>query len=705
MITVTANARDARYVSDDLITSGSVGIPVTFNLSEDFNGLSTIAVFEGSGVRIDVALIGNTCVVPHEVVATAGGYLRIGIYASNSAGTIVIPTVWAGSKMILRGTQPSEVDPSEPTPSWVAQVQQMAAEALETANNVLDMTLEADTLAPGSEATVEKTVDPETGAVTLEFGIPAGEQGEQGIQGETGPRGEPGAVYTPSVSAAGVIMWSNNGDLPNPKPVDIRGPQGERGETGQTGPQGETGATGPQGIQGEIGPQGPQGPRGEQGPQGEQGPKGDPGEVGEAELTAKLADKASAIVDTASGAIASFPDGMAAPAKDVTIGIEPVQAGSGYPSPTNVRPISGWTGANVTRTGFNVWDEEWEVGKINVSTGVPEASSSNIRSKNFSKVKSGQSYYVLIGAMRGMSPSKAIAFFYDAEQNYISNANCNNATITPPNNAEYIKFYCATDYGTTYNHDISINYPSTDTEYHAYSGTSYLISWQSEAGTVYGGTLDVTTGLLTVDRAIVAFDGTESSTDFSISTTSSAVRNRIAWNPYERIGKLNGTFLANILETRANSSGGVGDKEWQIWGGTIGARMWISVPKSITSASDFIVFCASTNISVVYELATPQTYQLTPTDVAILLGDNNVWADTGDTTVTYNADTKLYIQKINTPTDDDMIADAQIASGKYFIVGGNLYRSTTTIPAGDTITPGTNCILTNLADALNALNT
>lgn len=185
MIIVRANARNTTYISDDLITSGSVGIPVTFNLSEDFDGLSAIAVFEGSGVRIDVALMGNTCVVPHEVVATAGGYLRIGIYASNSAGTIVIPTVWAGSKMILPGTTPSEVDPSEPTPSWAAQVQEAAAEALQTANNVLDMTVEADTLAPGSEASVEKTVDPD-GAVTLTFGIPRGDTGATGPQGEDG---------------------------------------------------------------------------------------------------------------------------------------------------------------------------------------------------------------------------------------------------------------------------------------------------------------------------------------------------------------------------------------------------------------------------------------------------------------------------------------------------------------------------------------
>jgi hypothetical protein len=71
-------------------------------------------------------------------------------------------------------------------------------------------------------------------------------------------------------------------------------------------------------------------------------------------LTEALADKASAIVDTASGAIASFPDGAAVAAKDVTIGIEPVQSGSGDPSPTNVRPISGWTGAKVA----NISDSE-----------------------------------------------------------------------------------------------------------------------------------------------------------------------------------------------------------------------------------------------------------------------------------------------------------------------------------------------------------
>lgn len=234
MITVTANARNAVYTSDDLITSGSIGIPVKFALSADFDGLSNIAVFRGSGVSIDVALdASGECVVPHEAVAQSGGYLQIGVYGRNADGTIVIPTVWAGSKMILPGAVPSGVDPSEPTPDWTAQVQQMATEALETANNVLDMTVEAETLASGSEATVEKTIDPD-GAVTLTFGIPRGDtgatgpqgpQGERGLTGPTGPQGEQGVPGE-------------------------QGPKGDTGATGETGPAGPTGATGPAGEDG-----------------------------------------------------------------------------------------------------------------------------------------------------------------------------------------------------------------------------------------------------------------------------------------------------------------------------------------------------------------------------------------------------------------------------------------------------------------------
>lgn len=98
-----------------------------------------------------------------------------------------------------------------------------------------------------------------------------------------------GATFTPAVSAAGVISWTNDKGLANPASVNIMGPQGPAGATGATGatgpqgPQGErgeTGATGPQGPQGATGPQGPQGPTGADGAPGVKGDKGDTGNSG-----------------------------------------------------------------------------------------------------------------------------------------------------------------------------------------------------------------------------------------------------------------------------------------------------------------------------------------------------------------------------------------------------------------------------------------
>lgn len=44
-----------------------------------------------------------------------------------------------------------------------------------------------------------------------------------------GENGDPGATFTPSVSADGTLSWSNDGGLPNPEPVNIKGPPGEGG--------------------------------------------------------------------------------------------------------------------------------------------------------------------------------------------------------------------------------------------------------------------------------------------------------------------------------------------------------------------------------------------------------------------------------------------------------------------------------------------
>lgn len=139
MITFTANIRSASAHSDDSITTSSVGIPVQLVLADEFTGLAKTLVFRAGETTVDVVLVGDSteAVVPPDVLTTVGLWLQIGVYAADGNGNIVIPTVWASAGLVQKGTLPSGVDPSAPTPSWVAQVQSIASEANENAADAI----------------------------------------------------------------------------------------------------------------------------------------------------------------------------------------------------------------------------------------------------------------------------------------------------------------------------------------------------------------------------------------------------------------------------------------------------------------------------------------------------------------------------------------------------------------------------------------
>ena len=103
-------------------------------------------------------------------------------------------------------------------------------------------------------------------------------------------------------------------------------------------------------------------------------------------------------------------------------------------------------------------------------------------------------------------------------------------------------------------------------------------------------------------------------------------------------------------------------------------------------------------------LKEPIEIQLDAHTLNSLYGQNNIWADTGDTEVEYRADTKLYIEKLTQPEEDDMIADSAISEGQFFMVGNSLYRALANIASGATITVGTNAQRVSLSDALNLVN-
>ena len=121
--------------------------------------------------------------------------------------------------------------------------------------------------------------------------------------------------------------------------------------------------------------------------------------------------------------------------------------------------------------------------------------------------------------------------------------------------------------------------------------------------------------------------------------------------------------------------------------------------------ADINAYLSANPIKVVYELTEPVEYTLTGNEITTLYGTNNIWSSTGDTEVTYPADTKKFIEQLTKPTEDDMTADHAISAGTFFQLGNTLYLATSQIAAGGTITPGTNATKLSLADALNQLNT
>ena len=420
------------------------------------------------------------------------------------------------------------------------------------------------------------------------------------------------------------------------------------------------------------------------------------------ELRNTLNHKADLIYDTASGDIASFPDGAdGLPVKDLTVAIEPVQSGTGDPSPTNVRPISGWTGCNVTRTGKNLakpYQYTAETGNVTFvydgNGGITlngTATASNAVPTVSAAISNGFTFPLAAGTyIPSLSDTGAYVEVYDSDTTTrLSNGNA--FTISNETN---VLIRVSENIGTVYDNKkyyIQLELGTTPSAYEPYIGTVIPISWQSEAGTVYGGSDEIVSGALTSTMGMV-----------DLGTLTWGKSGDRMYAQLESQSITGWTF--NLLSSQYVTSVYINQSTPPV--DCIMGRNNNNIFIYDSAYTDPAAFkAAMSGVQLCYELATHQTYQLTPAEViTTLLGQNNVWADCGPVSVEYPADTKLYIQKINTPTDDDMIADAQIASGKYFIVNNNLYLSTAAILAGDPIKPGTNCTLTNLAAALNALN-
>ena len=236
------------------------------------------------------------------------------------------------------------------------------------------------------------------------------------------------------------------------------------------------------------------------------------------------------IITPESSSLVTFDTDMVAPLKECKVHFSPVQEGSGDPSPENVRPIKGWTGLTAYRIGQNIWDEQWEQGNYNASTGEPTVGyNSNIRSKATSPipVKPNTSYYVYIGAAINVR-----CLFYTKNDEFLSAPTAvRNGIITSPPNARLMRFYVGSGYGGTYGNNIAINYPATATAYEPYQGQTHALDWTDEAGTVYGGYVDLVTGEVWETYYEFVVDGTLTPQLGGTSYNGTEATNRFFWLP------------------------------------------------------------------------------------------------------------------------------------------------------------------------------
>lgn len=384
----------------------------------------------------------------------------------------------------------------------------------------------------------------------------------------------------------------------------------------------------------------------------------------EEEIVSTIDSKAPAIYCEKSGAIVSFDDGAGNMLlKDCVVQIEPVQEGTGDPSPENVRPITGWTGCRVEHSGKNM---------------LPTASYTDAKRSVIAATMDAELGRVLIGktdafTISGVSTAvqsdgnvisinvyysdgtSAITAIYRGDQ-HVSGALTGPWAIPLTTGKTISDVHLG---GTTGNAvvtltNLQLEFGSTATDYEPYQGETYDITFPAEAGTIYGGTLDLVSGVLTAEYVMLSqWDDSAwafyEPTDGAYGGNGRVVISESALASAPK-GSSTSTLRTNYCKSTSNLN------EWSAYVGTTG-NIRLMIPSSITNKATLLEYLSEHPIQICYELATPIEYPLTPQQITALVSTNNIWADIGDTTVTYPVDTKMFVEQ-NAP--DVPVQDVQI---------------------------------------------
>lgn len=309
--------------------------------------------------------------------------------------------------------------------------------------------------------------------------------------------------------------------------------------------------------------------------------------------------------------------------------LEGVKTVSDFVPWENICPITGWSGANITRTGKNLADgtafaQALVANGASIDTVNKTVTYSGSQARNTGKVFDKFKPNTVYTFMARVTADSSVANI-NASIVYTDGTSTNLADMTkgqqwawtsnPNKSVDYFQFSWITGSPTVYYEDFGIfEGKLTASDFEPYNGNTYTIAF---GDTYYGGELDVTNGVLRVTHELVDMGTANwvgSYYQFTIPTPSTAKG-------------FNGDNLCSIYPRSAvnNTTPSVQtDKSYIVRSDTI----YVKDTDYNGNLAGFKTAMAGQKL--VYELATPIEIQLTPQQIAQLLGDNNVFADCGD---------------------------------------------------------------------------
>ena len=118
MLTFHFTGPDGSVSGSQILTSGMVGAEIQLRFDESWAEISKTAVFRAGELTRIVANPGDTVTIPPEVLEKPYVKLLVGVYGTDAAGEVVIPTVMAEGPMIQPGADPTEDGTAKDLPVW-----------------------------------------------------------------------------------------------------------------------------------------------------------------------------------------------------------------------------------------------------------------------------------------------------------------------------------------------------------------------------------------------------------------------------------------------------------------------------------------------------------------------------------------------------------------------------------------------------------